>query len=86
MLDAVTFAVFREGFRNGFGADGDHLKKPEEVEAALECGYTMITLDLSDHINKGDVPIWKFLRKSDSAICRKHLTSKGKRLLFRKRI
>ena len=50
VLDSVTFAVFREGFRRGFGADGDHLKRPEELEYALRCGYTMITLDCSEHI------------------------------------
>ncbi|HWQ58000.1 MAG TPA: tagaturonate epimerase family protein [Clostridia bacterium] len=50
VLDCASFAVFREGFRRGFGADGDHLKKPEEVEYAIRCGYTMITLDCSEHI------------------------------------
>jgi len=50
VLDRASFAVFREGFRRGFGADGDHLKKPDEVEYALGCGYTMITLDCSEHI------------------------------------
>ncbi len=50
VLDCATFAVFKEDFRLGFGADGDHLKKPEEVKYALGCGYTMITLDCSEHI------------------------------------
>ena len=50
VLDAVSFSVFREGYKYGFGADGDHLKKPEEIVYALENGYTMITLDCSEHI------------------------------------
>ncbi len=50
VLDVVTFAVYREGFKRGFGADGDHLKTAEELEYALKCGYTMITLDCSEHI------------------------------------
>ena len=50
VLDAASWAVFRHGYRKGFGADGDHLKKPEEVEYALELGFTMITLDCSEHI------------------------------------
>ena len=50
VLDCATFAVFRENFTRGFGADGDHLKTPEEVEYAIGCGYTMITLDCSEHI------------------------------------
>ena len=51
MLDSATFAVFRENFTHGFGADGDHLKKPEDIEYALSLGFTMITLDLSEHIH-----------------------------------
>ncbi len=50
VLDQATFAVFRQGYRGGFGADGDHLKTPAEVAYALGCGYTMITLDCSEHI------------------------------------
>lgn len=50
VLDCVTFSVFRENYQRGFGADGDHLKTPQEVEYALKCGYTMITLDCSEHI------------------------------------
>lgn len=51
VLDCVSFSVFRENFTRGFGADGDHLKKPEDIEYALSLGFTMITLDLSDHIH-----------------------------------
>ena len=50
VLDCASFAVFREGYTGGFGADGDHLKTPEEVQYAIDCGYTMITLDCSEHI------------------------------------
>ena len=51
VLDAATFAVFRDGYKKGFGADGDHLKKPEEVKMALDLGFTMITLDCSEHMH-----------------------------------
>ena len=51
VLDAVTFAVFREDFTRGYGADGDHLKRPEDIEYALKLGFTMLTLDLSEHIH-----------------------------------
>jgi hypothetical protein len=54
VLDTVSFAVFREGFTKGFGADGDHLKTVKDVEYALSLGFSMITLDCSDHI-KNDV-------------------------------
>jgi len=50
VLAAAVWAVFREGYTKGYGADGDHLKTHEEVKYALGCGYTMITLDCSEHI------------------------------------
>lgn len=54
VLDAASFAVFKFGYRDGFGADGDHLKKMEDIDKVLKLGYTMITLDCSDYI-KNDV-------------------------------
>lgn len=54
VLDSASFSVFRDNYTRGFGADGDHLKTADEVENALSLGYTMITLDCSEHI-RGDV-------------------------------
>ena len=51
VLDAATFAVFREGYKKGFGADGDHLKTLKDVENALSLGFSMITLDCSEYIH-----------------------------------
>ena len=51
VLSAAVWAVFREGYTKGYGADGDHLKTHDEVKNALECGFTMITLDCSEHID-----------------------------------
>ncbi len=63
VLDCVTFAVFRQNFTTGFGADGDHLKRPDDVAYALGLGYSMITLDCSDHIRAVDIsdemPFWR---------------------------
>lgn len=50
VLAAAVFAVFQEGYEEGYGADGDHLKTAKEVEYALDNGFTMITLDCSEHI------------------------------------
>jgi len=50
VLDAVSFAVFREGYKKGFGADGDHLKTVKDIEYALSLNFTMITLDCCEHI------------------------------------
>lgn len=54
VLDCVTFSVYREGFKRGFGADGDHLKTEKDIEYALGLKFSMITLDCSEHI-RGDV-------------------------------
>lgn len=51
VLNAASWAVFQEGYTKGFGADGDHLKTHEEVAMALDYGFTMITLDCSEHID-----------------------------------
>lgn len=51
VIDAAAFAVFQEGYKDGYGADGDHLKTEADIEMALELGFTMITLDCSDKIN-----------------------------------
>ncbi len=51
VLAAASWAVFQEGYTLGFGADGDHLKTAAEVEMAIDCGFTMITLDCSEHID-----------------------------------
>jgi hypothetical protein len=54
VLDSSTWAVFQEGFRDAWGADGDHLKTVEWVTTALSTGFTMITADVSDHLH-GDM-------------------------------
>lgn len=50
VLDASAFAVFQEGYKDGYGADGDHLKEESDIKKALSVGMSMITLDCSDHI------------------------------------
>lgn len=58
VIDSASFAVFRAGYRRGFGVDGDHLKTLEEVREALARGCTMITLDCSDFLDNaaGELP------------------------------
>lgn len=53
VLAAAVFAVFETDWRGGWGADGDHLKTAEEIRYALGCGFTMITLDCSEQIDRG---------------------------------
>ena len=51
VIDAATWGVFKTGYRGAWGADGDHLKAPASVQSALGQGCTMITADLSDHLD-----------------------------------
>jgi len=51
VMDAASFAVFQEGYKDGWGADGDHLKTTEDIEYALRLGFSMLTLDASEHID-----------------------------------
>lgn len=51
VVDDVTFSVFQLGYKNGYGADGDHLKTITNINRALDAGMTMITIDLSDEID-----------------------------------
>jgi hypothetical protein len=51
VLDDVSWAVFQEGYQEGFAADADHLKEKPDIQEALDLGYTMLTLDCTDFIN-----------------------------------
>ena len=51
VVDDATFMVFAEDYRDGFGADGDHLKNIPDIDKALDAGMPMITLDLSEVMN-----------------------------------
>lgn len=51
VVDAACFAAFQEGYKDGFGADGDHLKVESDIKMSLDLGFTMITLDCSEKID-----------------------------------
>ena len=50
VLDAASWAVFQEGYRDGFGADGDHLKTTDDIDLMVSSGYTMFTIDPSEYV------------------------------------
>ncbi|GAB2692743.1 tagaturonate epimerase family protein [Paenibacillus thermoaerophilus] len=51
VVDAACFGAFQEGYRDGFGADGDHLKVDSDIQMAMDLGFTMLTLDCSEKID-----------------------------------
>lgn len=53
VLAAAAWGVFEEGYGEGFCADADHLKNRDDIRMACDLGFTMITLDCSEHIVNG---------------------------------
>lgn len=51
VLISAALGVLEAGYTGPWGFDGDHLKSMEEVEAALDAGCTMLTIDLSQTLD-----------------------------------
>ncbi len=51
VMDTGTFGVFQEGYRDGFGADADHLKTTGDIDRTVAAGFTMFTADPGDHVD-----------------------------------
>jgi len=51
VLDDATWGVFQEGWRERWGADADHLKTSDDVDAFVAAGYTLYTIDPGDHVD-----------------------------------
>lgn len=50
VLDDAIWGCFEAGYEGPFGADADHIKKVEDLKEAVDCGYTMFTVDPSDFV------------------------------------
>ncbi len=51
VLDDATWGIFSEGWRDGHGADADHLKTAADVDASVAAGYTFFTFDPGGHVD-----------------------------------
>lgn len=51
VMDAAVWAVFQEGYKNGFGSDADHLKTASDITMMLNAGFTMFTFDPGEHVD-----------------------------------
>ena len=51
VMDDALWGVFQEGWRNGFGADADHLKTTAQVDSFAAAGYTFFTIDPGEYVN-----------------------------------
>ncbi len=50
VLDDATWGVLQTGFRDGFGADADHLKTTDDIDRCADVGFTFYTIDPGDHV------------------------------------
>jgi hypothetical protein len=68
VVDVATWAVFQEGYREGYGADGDHLKTVDDIDVVVPAGFRMFTFDPGDHVaNEADhLPLDELRRRVDS--------------------
>jgi hypothetical protein len=50
VMNAATWAAFQEGYKQGFGADADHLKTTEHIDRMMQAGFTFFTFDPSAYV------------------------------------
>ena len=53
VMDEAMWGVFQEGWREGFGADADHLKNTADIDSCAAAGFTFYTIDPSEHVDNG---------------------------------
>jgi tagaturonate epimerase len=51
VLSDAAWGVFAAGWRDGYGADADHLKTIADLDACLAAGYTFFTFDPGAHVD-----------------------------------
>ena len=64
VMDDATWGIFEEGWQGGVGADADHLKTPEDIDACLAAGFTFFTIDPGEHVeNRAETASLGLLRE-----------------------
>ena len=51
VLDDAMWGAFEEGWQDGYGADADHLKTVEDIDAFLAAGFSWFTIDPGGFVN-----------------------------------
>jgi tagaturonate epimerase len=51
VLSDAAWGVFAAGWRDGFGADADHLKTIADIDSCLAAGYTFFTFDPGAYVD-----------------------------------
>jgi hypothetical protein len=52
VMDDALDGMRRAGWTGTTGADADHLKTTEDIDATAEAGFTFFTIDPSDHVDR----------------------------------
>ena len=53
VLADTIWGCFEAGYEGPFGADADHIKEIEDIQKGTDFGYTLFTIDPSDHVSEG---------------------------------
>src|SRR4030095_11407881 len=51
VMDDALWGVLQEGWRDGFGADADHLKNTDDIDSCVKAGFTFYTIDPGEHVD-----------------------------------
>ena len=51
VMDEALWGVFQEGWREGFGADADHLKNTDDIDSCARAGFTFYTIDPGEYVD-----------------------------------
>lgn len=51
VMDDAIWGIFAEGWRDGFGADADHLKTPADIDTCIAAGFTFFTIDPGEYVD-----------------------------------
>lgn len=51
VIDDAMWGVFEEGWRDGYGADADHLKTTDDIDICAAAGYTFYTVDPGEYVD-----------------------------------
>jgi tagaturonate epimerase len=69
VMDDALWGIFQEGWREGFGADADHLKNTDDVDSCVAAGYTFYTIDPGEHVdNEADTAAIDTLREKAASL------------------
>jgi hypothetical protein len=69
VMDAATWGAFAEGWRGELGADADHLKTPQDIDACAAAGFRFFTIDPSEHVEpRADSLALPALREAAAAL------------------